>query len=46
MHCRLDGPAAYQVLDNFEQRWREEKEEAAPVGSARIREEAALEGGI
>ena len=22
MHCRLDGPAAYDVLGNFEQRWR------------------------
>ncbi|CAF1710606.1 BnaC03g62540D [Brassica napus] len=22
MHCRLDGPAAYDVLINFEQRWR------------------------
>jgi len=22
MHCRLDGPAAYDVLENFEQRWR------------------------
>ncbi|XP_062217991.1 phospholipase D delta-like isoform X3 [Phragmites australis] len=22
MHCRLDGPAAYDVLRNFEQRWR------------------------
>lgn len=22
MHCRLDGPAAYDVLKNFEQRWR------------------------
>jgi phospholipase D1/2 len=22
MHCRLDGPAAYDVLTNFEQRWR------------------------
>ncbi|PVH65523.1 hypothetical protein PAHAL_1G015100 [Panicum hallii] len=25
MHCRLDGPAAYDVLDNFEQRWRKTK---------------------
>lgn len=22
MHCRIDGPAAYDVLINFEQRWR------------------------
>uniref|UniRef100_A0A0D3EZX5 Phospholipase D n=1 Tax=Oryza barthii TaxID=65489 RepID=A0A0D3EZX5_9ORYZ len=22
MHCRVDGPAAYDVLENFEQRWR------------------------
>jgi phospholipase D1/2 len=22
LHCRLDGPAAYDVLKNFEQRWR------------------------
>lgn len=22
MHCRVDGPAAYDVLINFEQRWR------------------------
>ncbi|KAG8076563.1 hypothetical protein GUJ93_ZPchr0006g41178 [Zizania palustris] len=22
MHCRVDGPAAYDVLDNFEQRWK------------------------
>jgi len=22
LHCRLDGPAAYGVLKNFEQRWR------------------------
>lgn len=22
LHCRLDGPAAYDVLINFEQRWR------------------------
>ncbi|GJM90041.1 hypothetical protein PR202_ga06280 [Eleusine coracana subsp. coracana] len=22
LHCRLDGPAAYDVLRNFEQRWR------------------------
>ncbi|KAG2559056.1 hypothetical protein PVAP13_8NG324100 [Panicum virgatum] len=22
MHCRLDGPAAYDVLENFEQSWR------------------------
>ena len=22
MHCRLDGLAAYDVLENFEQRWR------------------------
>ncbi|CAM0947599.1 unnamed protein product [Alopecurus aequalis] len=22
MHCRIDGPAAYDVLKNFEQRWR------------------------
>ncbi|KAJ1277577.1 hypothetical protein BS78_04G014900 [Paspalum vaginatum] len=22
LHCRLDGPAAYDVLTNFEQRWR------------------------
>lgn len=22
MHCRVDGPAAYDVLLNFEQRWR------------------------
>ncbi|CAN6236921.1 unnamed protein product [Urochloa humidicola] len=25
MHCRLDGPAAYDVLHNFEQRWRKTK---------------------
>nr|CAB3445344.1 unnamed protein product [Digitaria exilis]CAB3445348.1 unnamed protein product [Digitaria exilis]CAB3448606.1 unnamed protein product [Digitaria exilis] len=25
MHCRLDGPAAYDVLENFEQRWRKTK---------------------
>ncbi|KAI3985530.1 hypothetical protein MKX01_033844 [Papaver californicum] len=23
MHCRIDGPAAYDVLTNFEQRWSE-----------------------
>lgn len=22
LHCRIDGPAAYDVLMNFEQRWR------------------------
>lgn len=22
LHCRIDGPAAYDVLINFEQRWR------------------------
>jgi phospholipase D1/2 len=22
LHCRIDGPAAYDVLKNFEQRWR------------------------
>lgn len=22
MHCRIDGPAAYDILINFEQRWR------------------------
>lgn len=22
MHCKVDGPAAYDVLINFEQRWR------------------------
>jgi phospholipase D1/2 len=22
LHCRVDGPAAYDVLINFEQRWR------------------------
>lgn len=22
LHCRLEGPAAYDVLTNFEQRWR------------------------
>lgn len=22
LHCRIDGPAAYDVLTNFEQRWR------------------------
>lgn len=21
MHCKIDGPAAYDVLTNFEQRW-------------------------
>lgn len=21
MHCRIDGPAAYDVLQNFEERW-------------------------
>jgi phospholipase D1/2 len=22
LHCRIEGPAAYDVLKNFEQRWR------------------------
>lgn len=22
LHCRIDGPAAYDVLTNFEQRWK------------------------
>lgn len=22
LHCKIDGPAAYDVLKNFEQRWR------------------------
>ena len=22
MHCKIEGPAAYDVLKNFEQRWR------------------------
>lgn len=21
MHCRIDGPAAYDILTNFEERW-------------------------
>ena len=25
MRCRLDGPAEYDVVDNFEQRWRKTK---------------------
>ncbi|KAG2583272.1 hypothetical protein PVAP13_6KG259300 [Panicum virgatum] len=25
MRCRLDGPASYDVVDNFEQRWRKTK---------------------
>lgn len=22
MHCKIEGPAAYDILTNFEQRWR------------------------
>ncbi|KAK3151992.1 hypothetical protein QOZ80_2BG0152990 [Eleusine coracana subsp. coracana] len=31
LHCRIDGPAAYDVLRNFEQRWRKATKPRAAV---------------
>ncbi|CAL5024394.1 unnamed protein product [Urochloa decumbens] len=46
MHCRLDGPAAYDVLENFEQRWRKTKKlhmrEALGIGKKKHWKDDAL----
>jgi phospholipase D1/2 len=34
LHCRLDGPAAYDVLKNFEQRWRKATKLRPMLGKA------------
>ena len=33
MHCRLEGPAAYDVLQNFEERW---SRASKPCGLSKI----------
>ncbi|VFQ94375.1 unnamed protein product [Cuscuta campestris] len=30
LHCKIEGPAAYDVLTNFEQRWRKARKWSAP----------------
>ncbi|KAL6629733.1 hypothetical protein ACP70R_029498 [Stipagrostis hirtigluma subsp. patula] len=42
MHCRVDGPAAYDVLRNFEQRWRRAAKLHAVFGKAAHWKEDAL----
>ncbi|KAL6848534.1 hypothetical protein ACP4OV_021828 [Aristida adscensionis] len=44
MHCRLDGPAAYDVLRNFEQLWRRAAKLHAVFGkaSSHFKEDALL----
>ncbi|KAJ0251058.1 Phospholipase D delta [Hirschfeldia incana] len=47
MHCRLDGPAAYDVLINFEQRWRKaiRRKEFNLKGKTFLQDDSLLEIG-